>query len=441
MIVIAPRDASPADRVSADTVCDGKTDVAVLAKAFAVPDREVMLTAGTFNANAGFNAAGNRYLSPVEGVTVRGAGPGLTRLLAASEPCRISVDAPGVTLANFGGFGYVGVQDTADRLTCEDLYVTHALNGAYVPFGKKGGCTAAFMVWGRKDHTVRDLVFRRCSVERSYHHAFSLNLAGADEGGGFADILYDQCTAMMAGSGMERWSCGFDVPDAGDVERMTVRDCQVVDCWQDDFHLDGSWDGRRQRAVDVLFESCRASVCGWRSATGPAELYQSGFYVQSARLVACEAERCRKAGFLCKNEESDALVLERCRDTGSAYGLVIEYGGERAKVENFVSDGATRRALQMVGNDAEVEVEVRNFAGTEKPVLLGVTERLEFVDAPGHAADLARYRARGYAMRDNQIRIVTDRPMEVVEVHPPSVNAVNMAGVTVEYYPPPPAMG
>ena len=74
-------------------------------------------------------------------------------------------------------------------------------------------------------------------------------------------------------------------------------------------------------------------------------------------------------------------------------------------------------------------------------MLLGVTERLEFVDAPGHVADLARYRARGYAMTGNRIRLVTDRPQSVVEVHPPSVNAVNMAGVTVEYCPPRPAMG
>jgi len=71
-------------------------------------------------------------------------------------------------------------------------------------------------------------------------------------------------------------------------------------------------------------------------------------------------------------------------------------------------------------------------------VLLGVTERLEFVDASGHAADLARYRARGYTMKNNWIRIVMDRPMEVVEVHPPSANSVNIAGVTVEYYPPRP---
>ena len=61
------------------------------------------------------------------------------------------------------------------------------------------------MVWGRKGRTVRDLTFRRCSVERSYHHAFRLNLAGANEGGGFADVLYDQCHAIAAGSGMERW--------------------------------------------------------------------------------------------------------------------------------------------------------------------------------------------------------------------------------------------
>ena len=74
-------------------------------------------------------------------------------------------------------------------------------------------------------------------------------------------------------------------------------------------------------------------------------------------------------------------------------------------------------------------------------MLLGITERLEYVDAPGHVADLERYRARGYVMAGNRIAIVTDRPMEVVEVHPPSVNSVKMAGVTVEYYPPKPSMG
>ena len=60
-------------------------------------------------------------------------------------------------------------------------------------------------------------------------------------------------------------------------------------------------------------------------------------------------------------------------------------------------------------------------------MLLGITERLEVVDAPGHVDDLKRYRARGYTIKNNRIAIVTDRPMEVVEVHPPSANSVNHA--------------
>ena len=442
MIVVAARDAPAADRARADTVCDGRTDVAVLSKALSVPDREVVLSGGTFDANAGFTAAGNRYLRPAEGVTLRGVGPGLTRLMAGREPCRIAVDAPGVTLANLGGFGYVGIQDTADRFTCEDVYVTHAIGGAYVPFGQKGGCTAAFMVWGRAGRTVRNLTFRRCTGHRTYHHAFSLNLSGgAQEGGGFADILYDQCSALAAGSALERWSCGFDIPDAGDITRMTVRDSEAVDCYQDGFHIDGSWNGHRQIAEEVLFERCRASWNGRRSGTKPAELYQSGYYVQSARLVDCTADNSRKAGFLCKNQEAGGLVLERCRDTGSAYGLVVEYGGERMKVEGFVSDGATRRALQMVGNNADVGITILGFAGTGRPVLLGITERLEFVDAPSHVEDLKRYRARGYRMVNNRIDIITDYPRDLVEVHPPSRGSVDLGGLTLERCPPRPAVG
>ena len=47
--------------------------------------------------------------------------------------------------------------------------------------------------------------------------------------------------------------------------------------------------------------------------------------------------------------------------------------------------------------------------------LPGVTGRLGFIDSPGYVAD---------------------RPMEVLEVPPPSVNTVSMVGVTVEYYSP-----
>ena len=50
-------------------------------------------------------------------------------------------------------------------------------------------------------------------------------------------------------------------------------------------------------------------------------------------------------------------------------------------------------------------------------MLLGITERLEYVDAPSHVEDLKRYRARGYAMAGNRIAIVTDHPEDLVEVH------------------------
>ncbi|HIH04121.1 MAG TPA: hypothetical protein HA263_09860 [Methanoregulaceae archaeon] len=47
--------------------------------------------------------------------------------------------------------------------------------------------------------------------------------------------------------------------------------------------------------------------------------------------------------------------------------------------------------------------------GAGRPVLPGVTERLEFVDASGHVEDLKRYLARGYAMRGNRIAIAVDQ--------------------------------
>ena len=80
-------------------------------------------------------------------------------------------------------------------------------------------------------------------------------------------------------------------------------------------------------------------------------------------------------------------------------------------------------------------------AGTGRPVLLGVTERLEYVDVPGHVEDLKRYQARGYAMAGNRIAIATDHPADLVEVHPPSRGKVDLGGLTVERCPPVPATG
>jgi hypothetical protein len=66
-------------------------------------------------------------------------------------------------------------------------------------------------------------------------------------------------------------------------------------------------------------------------------------------------------------------------------------------------------------------------------VLLGITERLESVDVQGHAAELARYRARGCDMHGNRIAIATDRDTDTIEMHPPSLGSVDPGGgLTVE---------
>jgi len=80
------------------------------------------------------------------------------------------------------------------------------------------------------------------------------------------------------------------------------------------------------------------------------------------------------------------------------------------------------------------------FAGTGRPVLLGITERLEYVDAPSHVEDLERYRARVYRMAGNRVAITTDHPEDLVEVQPTSRGSVDLGGVTVERCPPVPAM-
>lgn len=95
----------------------------------------------------------------------------------------------------------------------------------------------------------------------------------------------------------------------------------------------------------------------------------------------------------------------------------------------------------MVGNNTEIGITVQGFDGTDRPVRLGITERLEFVDAPGHVEDLKRYRARMNAMKGNRIAVVTDHPEDLVEVHPPSRGSVDLGGLTIERCPPAPAMG
>lgn len=57
---------------------------------------------------------------------------------------------------------------------------------------------------------------------------------------------------------------------------------------------------------------------------------------------------------------SNGTVLH---DRSAVRHPAVEYGGSGAKVRDFVSDGATRRVLQMAGHGAEVRITIVNFAG------------------------------------------------------------------------------
>ena len=173
---------------------------------------------------------------------------------------------------------------------------------------------------------------------------------------------------------------------------------------------------------------------GQRSGTTPAELYQSGYYLQDhVTLNRCQAKNNRKAGYLLKNESPGSVVLDSCSDEGSAYGLVIEYGGGGLIARQFVSTGAIRRVLQATAIDADLEIGIVRFAGDGRPVLLGITERLDFVDALAHAADLARYRVISRPFSGSLVLEVPTAALvsDLVEVHPPSAGSVDLSGVTV----------
>jgi len=439
--IISPENCPVPEKNNADIVLDGETDLAKIAAEAGKPDRCIKILAGTLNGNGGFAPDGSRYIRPGPGTTIRGAGPGLTIIEAAGSPCRIEIPetSPGVTLGGFSGVGYVGIQNYASRFTCEEVEITHSLDGrTYLPFGKAGGCTAAFMNWGRNGQVLSDLIYRRCIARMAYHHGFSCNTAGKGAAT-FQRVTFDECQAIACGSGQEGggaedWSCGFDLIDTGHLLGLTVRRCRAVDSWQSGFHTDGSWEGHEQRTAELLFEDCESEGNGQRSGTTPAELYQCGYYLQDhVTLNRCQAKNNRKAGYLLKNERPGTVLLDSCSDEGSGYGLVIEYGGGGLIARQFVSTGATRRALQATATGADLEIGIIRFAGQGRPVLLGITERLEFVDAPVHAAGLARYRE---ISRPFSGSLVLEVPAvatvaDLVEVHPPSAGSVDLSGVTV----------
>lgn len=341
-----------------------------------------------------------------EGTTLVGNGA----IMVAAGGSRLWVEKPGVTIRDLSGFGYFTLYAYAGNLTVEDVLIRHTLPGSndYLDLGKSGGATGAFMVWGAGGKTIRNLAFRRCVAEMTYHHGFSLNLANGNEGGGYADVLYESCTSRGAGAVPVRdprnlWACGFDIPDAGDIAQMIVRDCLAEDPVQDGFHLDGSWDGHRQTVDQVLFERCTARACGRRCPEQSVEKFRTGFYMHAGKLVDCHSNDCAGAGFGFPNEWADSLVVDGCSDNGSQYGLILNYAAPGARVR-FTSKAAKVRAFVGQGGHGGGTLDLTIIDPPAIAATFGRALRIDYIDCPNHAAQQAsKYDTFGYTLDGSRI--------------------------------------
>lgn len=351
-----------------------------------------------------------------EGSTLDGHGAHLI----APSPMRIVSRAPGVTLRNFSANGYITLYNYASRYTAEDVEIDHSLDGVtHLNHGAKAAATGMFMTWLPLSSTklLEKLTYRRCTGYRSYHHTFNLNLEGAQEGGEFRDVLFEGCKAYSPGSGFEPqdrskgpagsrdWSCGFDIPDAGDITRLTVRRCLVDDAWQDGFHLDGSWSGHRQNQVGVLFEDCVATSCGQRTSPLSVEKFRNGFYLQNGTIRRCRSENCANAGFAIVNEKANTLVVEDCEDIGSAYGMILNYGAPGAKIQ-FTSKGAKVRAFVGQAGSGGGSLDLTLVDPPSPAVTFGRALRIDYLGCDNHAAQQRdKYDRLGYSMTGANITI------------------------------------
>jgi hypothetical protein len=377
-------------------------------------------------------AAGETYKLP-SGLQQVGEGSmldGHGAHLIAPNPMRIVTRAPGVTLRNFSANGYITLYNYASRYLVEDVQIDHSLDGAtHLNHGAKAAATGMFMTWLPLSRTklIEKLTYRRCTGYRSYHHTFNLNLEGAQEGGEFRDVLFDGCKAYSPGSGFEPqnrskgpagsrdWSCGYDIPDAGDITRLTVRDCLVDDAWQDGFHLDGSWTGHRQNQKDVLFERCTATRCGRRTSPVSVEKFRSGFYVQTGRLVDCRTEACANAGFGIINERANTLEVVNCSDEGSAYGMILNYAAPGAKIQ-FTSKGAKVRAFNGQAGSGGGSLDLTLVDPPSPAVTFGRALRIDYLGCDNHAAQQRdKYDRLGYSMSGRAI-IIRGSQKPTVEV-------------------------
>jgi len=425
MITIAPAgNDSPAD-----VRLDGKTDMAILAKYWTVAGARVHMLAGRINLNGGSSGdpSGGGYLRPGKGATITGEVG--TVLEARNSIVRVTIDKPGVTLRQltFEGRAHIQWFDTGSDSLLADVTVDQdsefgdyddwkALAEQQPSYAKPGtfydlkkNCTAAFLFYAKWGTTLKNVTLRRCNAVRSYHHGFSMHVYGAQEGATFENFLFEECRAISCGSGLlspRDWSTGFNTADTGNLRNVRLVGCKAIDAYQSGFHCDGNWSGHAQTVQGLVYDRCTAIDCGQRCSPGEIERFCCGFYGQSGEYVDCTSRNCANAGFGIKNEKANSLVVKRCIDTDSAYGMICEYGSPGAKVQ-FTSMGAKVRAFQGQAGASGGTLDLAIIDPPSPAVTFGRTQRIDYIQCPGHAAQIRdKYDRLGYTLDGSRIAIL-----------------------------------
>lgn len=432
---IATLDSSAADKAQANEVVNGANDRTRIDAAVHNYTHVVMF-AGTYDLNAG----GSSPMMIPGGVHLEGR-PG-SIFYARTGSAGIHTAGSMVKISGMTCYGHVWILNSGyNDFTCENVSIDQSLDGKTHELFT-GGCTGVFRCNVSPNANMSNITFKGCTAARAFHHGFNLNLSSGGQGtngnGYFRNITFENCKAISCGAewdpswdarlpnGVTRdniwnpWATGYDIPDAGNVEGMTLINCEAIDSYQSGFHIDGSWTPDHvQICENVKFINCISKDNGWRSAgKNWPEAYQCGYYLQNARMEGCISSHNKKAGFLFKNEEAGKVYLKDCIDRGSAYSFVTDYTCENATLINCLSDGATRRAIEAVAVGGNWDVTIINYKGSQKPVVLGLRERIDYVDTvhdpPGSTADhtVGWYRTLSTPFTATlRVKVVADLPI------------------------------
>jgi hypothetical protein len=422
--VIAAKDSSAEDKQRADIVCTGTEDEKPIIDQIVKAGSVVFLCAGTYFLSSG------KQIRPAKGSTLMGACASKTNLRAEKGSVMFYIgeasnrSATDVTLKNLTCTGYFALYNYCSNFLCENVHILNTLDGKT---NKSPDVVAAFQNWSQPNFELDNVTYRNCTSFMSHHHGFACHLSSGTEGGGFNHFTFENCRALHSGDNShapQDWSCGFDIPDAGDMRNLVVRGCWAVDPIQDGFHLDGGWDGHRQDTENLVFEDCVAVDCGLRCVSASPEKFQSGFYLQNnVKMSRCIAMNCVHSGFVFKNDGGPNQMSD-CVDFGSGYSLDIEFNSQNFQCTNFWSVESKSRALVFTGSKAAFNgFKIYKCKGSGKPVRFGRYERVDFRDCPGHAQKQAdTYDKIGYTMTALAMEFLTDpsfaNPAALIEIWP-----------------------